>query len=168
MLCLLQTRWTPIRGMWKENQSFIMRVALPFCTWCIGSWLCSPGPTALAPLKSPNVQCQTSEIFKPVPWSNNRKIALKAIKPLCHCTQYKKFRLTWNNSSLGLIIFIMDSDLQVRSQQSAGANGKCSLLHSRQKAICSFYTVVCRIMTLFMLFSTFHMKDLKSFANSNS
>ena len=145
-----------------------MRVALPFCTWCIGFRLRSPGPTALAALKSPNVQCRTSEIFKPAPWSNNRKITLKTIKSLCHFIQCKKFRLTWNTSSLGLIIFIRDSDLQVQAQQSAGENGKYSLLHSKQKAICGFYIVVCRIMILFTLFSTFHMKNLKFFANSNS
>lgn len=65
-------------------------------------------------------------------------------------------------------MFIMASDLQVESQQSVSVNGRYSPLHSREKAICSFYTVVCRIMILFTLFSTFHTKNLKFFANSNS
>lgn len=143
----------PEHGTGKENQRFIMHVALPFCTWCSRSR--SPRLTVLAALKTPNAHCQTSEIFKPAPWNNNRKTTLKSIKSLCHCVQCKKFRLTWNTSSLGLIICIMDGDLQVHSQQSAGANGKHSLLHSRQKAICSFYAVVCRIMILFTLFSKY-------------
>lgn len=122
----------------------------------------------MAALRSLKIPCQTSQLFKPAPWSNKRKIPLKAVKSLHHCIQCEKFRLTWNNSSLGLIMFIMASDLQVESQQSASVNGRYSPLHSRQKAICSFYTVVCRIMILFTLFSTFHMKNFKFFANSNS
>lgn len=129
-----------------------------------------PGPGATA-LKSPNLPCQTSEILEPAPWKGqekNRKIMLKVAKSLCHCIQRKTFRLPWNTSSLGLIIAITDSDVQVRSQQSAGVNGEYSLLCARQKAICSFHTVVCRGTIALTLFSTLRMRNLKCFASRNS
>lgn len=82
--------------------------------------------------------------------------------------QRKKFRLPWNASSLGLIIAITDSEVQAGSQQSAGVNGKYSLLGARQKAICSFHTVVCRVTIALTLFGTFRTRELKCFASGNS
>lgn len=98
--------------------------------------------------------------FQTYALEKKQKVMFKAIKSLCHSIQCKKCRLTCNTSCLGLLFFIMGRDFQVQSQESAGVTGKYSLFHSRQKAICIFYTVVGRIMILFTIFSTFHMKFL--------